>query len=106
MLNVPLEVGKDVPFVQTFGMPSVPFATQAEGAKIAPPPAQRSQFPRTVASAFLIRDAITIFGAVNLPLMISASLPEETYANPVLKMATMQLLLPVSLQIFARPIHL
>jgi hypothetical protein len=38
--------------------------------------------------------------------MISASLPEDTFANPVLKMATIQLLVPVLSQIFATPIHL
>jgi hypothetical protein len=59
-----------------------------------------------VASTFLIRDAITIFGAVNLPPIILSSLSEETFANPMLKMATMQLLVPAFSQVFATPIHL
>lgn len=105
-VNVPLGVWKDLRFVQMFGRPSTLAASQTEGAKVAPPPAQRPTFPRTVASTFLIRDAITIFGAINLPPMISASLPEDTFANPVWKMATMQLLVPVFSQIFATPIHL
>jgi hypothetical protein len=105
-VNVPLGVWKDVRFVQMFGRPSTLAAAQTRGAKVAPPPVQRPKFPRTVASTFLIRDAITIFGAVNLPSMISASLPEDTFANPVLKMATIQLLVPVLSQIFATPIHL
>ncbi|KAG9196965.1 hypothetical protein G6514_002728 [Epicoccum nigrum] len=104
-VNVPLGVWKDVRFVQMFGRPSAPIAVQTEGAK-APPPVQRPRFPRTVAATFLIRDAITIFGAVNLPPIISASLPEDTFANPMLKMATMQLLVPIFSQVFATPIHL
>lgn len=105
-VNVPLGVWKDVRFVQLFGKPSAQVAAQTDGAKVAPPPAQRPKFPRTVAATFLIRDAITIFGAINLPPMIASSLPEETFANPMLKMATMQLLVPVFSQVFATPIHL
>ena len=104
-INVPLGVWKDVRFVQLFGRPSTPVAARTEGAK-GPPPVQSVRFPRTVASTFLIRDAITIFGAVNLPPIVSTSLPEETFANPMLKMATMQLLVPIFSQIFATPIHL
>ncbi|KAJ4988789.1 hypothetical protein SVAN01_05766 [Stagonosporopsis vannaccii] len=105
-VNVPLGVWKDVRFVQMFGKRSAPVAAQTEGAKVASPTVQRPRFPRTVAATFLIRDAITIFGAVNLPPMIASSLPEETFANPMLKMATMQLLVPVFSQVFATPIHL
>ncbi|KAF2629638.1 hypothetical protein BU25DRAFT_419929 [Macroventuria anomochaeta] len=105
-VNVPLGVWKDVRFVQMFGRPSVPVAAQTKGAKVPPPPVPRLKFPRTVAATFLIRDAITIFGAVNLPPMIASSLPEDTFANPILKMATMQLLVPVFSQVFATPIHL
>jgi hypothetical protein len=104
-VNVPLGIWKDVQFVQLFGRPSTPVATQVEGAK-RPPPVQSGRFPRTVASTFLIRDAITIFGAVNLPPIISSFLPEETFANPMLKIATIQLLVPAFSQIFATPIHL
>jgi hypothetical protein len=105
-VNVPLGVWKDVRFVQMFGRPSVPTAAQTEGAAVNPPPAVRPKFPRTVAATFLVRDAITIFGAVNLPPMIASSLAEDTFANPMLKMATMQLLVPVFSQVFATPIHL
>lgn len=105
-VNVPLGVWKDVRFVQMFGRPSALAAVQEGATRAAPPPVQRPKFLGTVASIFLIRDAITIFGAVNLPPMISASLPEDTFANPMLKMATMQLLVPVFSQIFATPIHL
>lgn len=101
LVNVPLGVWKDVRFVQMFGRPSAPTASTSS-----PPTVQRPRFPRTVAATFLIRDAITIFGAVNLPPIVSASLPEETFSNPLLKMATMQLLVPVFSQVFATPIHL
>lgn len=104
-VNVPLGVWKDVQFVQLFGRPSTPVTTRIEGTK-RPSPIQSARFPKTVASNFLIRDAITIFGAVNLPPIISSSLPEEIFANPMLKMAMVQLLVPVSSQIFATPIHL
>ncbi|KAH6618719.1 hypothetical protein C7974DRAFT_35987 [Boeremia exigua] len=106
IVNVPLGVWKDVRFVQMFGRPSAPVAAQTEGAKTTSPPVQRPNFPRMVAATFLVRDAITIFGAVNLPPMISNSLPEETFSSPMLKMATMQLLVPVFSQILATPIHL
>ncbi|KAF1929421.1 uncharacterized protein M421DRAFT_419952 [Didymella exigua CBS 183.55] len=105
-VNIPLGAWKDVRFVQIFGRLSAPGAAQIEAAKTAPPPVQRPKFPRTAASTFLIRDAITIFGAVNLPPMVSVSLQEDKFANPMLKMATMQLLIPVFSQIFATPIHL
>ena len=104
-INVPLGVWKDVRFVQLFGRLSTPVTTQGQGAK-RPPLVQSARFPRTVASTFLMRDAITIFGAVNLPPIIASSLPEETFVNPMLKMATTQLLVPVFSQIFATPIHL
>ena len=104
-VNVPLGVWKDVQFVQLFGRPSASVATRVEGAKRTPP-VQSGRFPTTVASTFLIRDAITIFGAVNLPPIISSALREETFAHPLLKMATVQLLVPVFSQIFATPIHL
>jgi hypothetical protein len=106
-VNVPLGVWKDVRFVQMFGRPSQPVAAQTDGAKVAPPlPVQRPKFPRTVATTFLVRDAITIFGAVNLPPMIASALPEDTFSSPMLKMATMQLMVPIFSQIFATPIHL
>lgn len=104
-VNVPLGVWKDVQFVQLFGRPSTPVTIRIEGTKI-PSPVQSARFPRTVASTFLIRDAITIFGAVNLPPIISSSLPEEAFANPMLKMATMQLLVPAFSQVLATPFHL
>ena len=105
-VNVPLGVWKDIQFVQMFGRPSAPVATETEGAKAAPLSVQRPKFPRTVAATFLIRDATTIFGAVSLPPMVSSSLSEETFANPMLKMAATQLLVPVFSQVFATPIHL
>ena len=105
-VNVPLGVWKDVRFVQMFGRLSQPVAVQAEGAKVAPSPVQRPKFPKTVATTFLVRDAITIFGAVNLPPMIASALPEDTFSSPMLKMATMQLMVPIFSQVFATPIHL
>lgn len=104
-VNVPLGVLKDMSFVQMFGRPSTPVVAQSDGVTVKSPPA-RLKFPRMVAATFLIRDATTIFGAVNLPPMIASSLPEETFTNPMLKMATMQLLVPVFSQVFATPIHL
>ncbi|KZM18692.1 hypothetical protein ST47_g10052 [Ascochyta rabiei] len=104
-INVPLGVWEDVHFVQMFGRPSTPVAAQTEAARVKSPPVQRPRFPRTVARTFLVRDAITIFGAVNLPPMIASTLP-DTFTNPMMKMATIQLLVPVFSQVFATPIHL
>lgn len=84
-----------------FGRPSVPIVAQAEDAKIA-----RPKFPRTVAGMFLVCDAIAVFGAVTFPPMIASTLTEYAFKNPTLKMATMQLLVPVFSQVFMTPIHL
>lgn len=64
------------------------------------------KFPRMVGATFLFRDAITIFGAINLPPILSSSVPDSTFSNPAVKMAVMQFCVPVLSQVVATPIHL
>jgi hypothetical protein len=59
-----------------------------------------------VGATFLFRDAITIFGSVNLPPMLSPLLPDSYFANPALKMAALQLSVPILSQVVATPVHL
>ena len=65
-----------------------------------------ARFPKVVGATFLFRDAITIFGAINVPPIVSAAVPDSTFANPMLKFAALQLSVPVLSQVVATPIHL
>ena len=110
LVNVPLGVWKDVRFVQLYGRPTTPKAAiniplAASSTKTASPIVP-TRFPRVVGATFLFRDAITIFGSINLPPMLSASVPDTIFSSPAIKMAAMQIFTPVLSQIVATPVHL
>lgn len=113
IVNVPLGVWKDVQFVQLYGRPTAAnnVATASLSAKTAAtatqkPPAQHAKVPRTVGATFLFRDAITIFGSINLPPMLSPLLSDSYFASPAMKIAALQLSVPVLSQVVATPVHL
>ncbi|KAF2830231.1 hypothetical protein CC86DRAFT_286036 [Ophiobolus disseminans] len=94
IVNVPLGVWKDVRFVQLYGRPN------------AQPPSRPVKVPRIVGATFLFRDAITIFGSINLPPMLSPLLSDSYFASPAIKMAALQLSVPILSQVVATPVHL
>lgn len=113
LVNVPLGVWKDVRFVQLFGRSttpkdaiSIPTQSRTASSKLIPPPIMPVRFPRIVGATFLLRDAITIFGSINLPPMLTSSVPDSIFSSPAIKMATMQIFTPVLSQIVATPVHL
>ena len=113
LVNVPLGVWKDVRFVQLYGrptaassIPTTPLAAKAGAAASQRPPAQPAKVPRIVGATFLLRDAITIFGSINLPPMLSPLLSDSYFASPAMKMAALQLSVPILSQVVATPVHL
>jgi hypothetical protein len=112
-VNVPLGVWKDVRFVQLYGRPTEAIAISNASlvAKAAATVSQRAppkiaKVPRIVGTTFLVRDAITIFGSINLPPMLSPLLSDSYFANPAIKMAALQLVVPILSQAVATPVHL
>ncbi|KAF2850964.1 hypothetical protein T440DRAFT_507663 [Plenodomus tracheiphilus IPT5] len=113
IVNVPLGVWKDVRFVQLYGRPTTPKAAinipiqpESASSKTSPPTIVPARFPRIVGATFLFRDAITIFGSINLPPMLTSSVPDSIFSSPAIKMAAMQIFTPVLSQIVATPVHL
>lgn len=115
IVNVPLGVWKDVRFVQLYGRtnPASNVKTKPLIAKVAAsaaaaqqPSPQPTKVPRIVGATFLFRDAITIFGSINLPPMLSPLLSDSYFASPAMKMAALQLSVPILSQIVATPVHL
>jgi hypothetical protein len=111
-VNVPLGVWKDVRYVQLFGRPSnsatistIPLVAKAAASTVQQPLQQNAQVPRIVGATFLFRDAITIFGSINLPPMLFPFLSDSYFVSPAIKMATLQLSVPVLSQIVATPVH-
>ena len=113
LVNVPLGVWKDVRFVQLYGRPTAassiptsPLVAKAAAAATQRPPTQPAKVPRLVGGTFLLRDAITIFGSINLPPMLSPLLSDSYFASPAMKMAALQLSVPILSQVVATPVHL
>ncbi len=67
---------------------------------------QKTRFPRLVGGTFLVRDAITIFGSINLPPILNSITPNSLFSSPAVQMAVIQMFTPVFSQIFATPVHL
>ncbi|KAJ5473313.1 hypothetical protein N7475_002879 [Penicillium sp. IBT 31633x] len=66
----------------------------------------RTRIPVATYSAFLVRDALTIFGSFSLPAMVSASIPDSIASQEYLKILIAQLAIPASIQLVSTPIHL
>jgi hypothetical protein len=87
-------------------IPAVPLIAKAAANTTKRPLKQPAKVPRIVAATFLFRDAITIFGSINLPPMLSPLLSDSYFSGPAMKMATLQLSVPIVSQVFATPVHL
>lgn len=98
--NVPLGIWKDVRFSQLFGAKGDASSRPAEATKLA------KGAPRSATAAFLIRDAITIFGSFTLPGVVSELLPRSLMPDPASMAVFMQLSVPMLSQVAATPIHL
>ncbi|KAF4997453.1 hypothetical protein FGRMN_3817 [Fusarium graminum] len=98
IINVPLGVLKDVRFAQMFSASSTP------ADKVAPPIA--AGVPKAATAAFLMRDAITIFGSFTMAPWISAFIPNSLSSNAHSKAIISQLTVPIFSQLAATPVHL
>ncbi|PWY87103.1 hypothetical protein BO94DRAFT_67254 [Aspergillus sclerotioniger CBS 115572] len=111
VVNSSVGIWKDVKFAQLFGHKATP-ATPPQTPTASPAPSQSKilrvsrSIPFATYSAFLIRDALTIFGSFSLPAMVSASIPDSVASNEYLKVLMAQLAIPASIQLISTPIHL
>ncbi|KAJ5400530.1 hypothetical protein N7465_011019 [Penicillium sp. CMV-2018d] len=131
IVNSSVGIWKDVKFAQLFGhsntsVPATnnttppsptptPTSTSASSSTstsntTSPPKTARSigrtRIPVATYSAFLVRDALTIFGSFSLPAMVSASIPDSIASQEYLKILIAQLAIPASIQLISTPIHL
>lgn len=117
VVNSSVGIWKDVKFAQLFGQnhnASLNKTTPPPPSTNSPPPASTTSkilrsarsFPVATYSAFLIRDALTIFGSFSLPAMVSASIPDSVASREYLKILLAQLAIPASIQLISTPIHL
>ncbi|WZH45548.1 uncharacterized protein QYS62_006609 [Fusarium acuminatum] len=98
IINVPLGVLKDVRYAQMFSAPSTPTD------KVAPP--IKPGVPKAATAAFLMRDAITIFGSFTMAPWLSSLIPDSLSSNPHSKAVISQLTVPIFSQFAATPVHL
>ncbi|CAI7643093.1 unnamed protein product [Penicillium viridicatum] len=131
IVNSSVGIWKDVKFAQLFGHSntSVPAANNTTPPSPTPTPTStsastststsnttsppktarsigRTRIPVATYSAFLVRDALTIFGSFSLPAMVSASIPDSIASQEYLKILIAQLAIPASIQLISTPIHL
>ncbi|KAM0298303.1 hypothetical protein HYE67_001350 [Fusarium culmorum] len=98
IINVPLGVLKDVRFAQMFS------ASPVLTPKVAP--VVKPGVPRAATAAFLMRDAVTIFGSFTMAPWLSSLIPDSLSSSPHSKAVISQLTVPIFSQFFATPIHL
>ncbi|PWY85904.1 hypothetical protein BO70DRAFT_217736 [Aspergillus heteromorphus CBS 117.55] len=120
LVNSSVGVWKDVRFAQLFGQSHGHShnhnhnhnQTPAPKPVPAAPAPQRKilRFSRSIPfatySAFLVRDALTIFGSFTLPGMVSGSIPDSLASTEPQKMLFAQLAIPAAIQLVSTPIHL
>ncbi|RHZ49717.1 hypothetical protein CDV55_102442 [Aspergillus turcosus] len=118
VVNSSVGIWKDVKFAQLFGhktTTTTESATKTTNTQSGATSTATSQtkvrtvtrsFPLATYSAFLIRDALTIFGSFNLPPLVSASIPDAVASSEYLKILIAQLAVPASIQLISTPIHL
>jgi hypothetical protein len=107
------ECGRMFDSFKTYGQPTaantisaVPLVAKVAATTTQRPLKQATKVPRTVAATFILRDAITIFGSIILPPMLSPFLSDSYFQSPAMKIATLQLSVPIISQFFATPVHL
>ncbi|KAJ5791481.1 uncharacterized protein N7518_008492 [Penicillium psychrosexuale] len=123
IVNSSVGIWKDVKFAQLFGHSNTsipvtnnttpprttPITTPTSNTSSTPKTARsigRTRIPVATYSAFLVRDALTIFGSFSLPAMVSASIPDSIASQEYLKILIAQLAIPASIQLISTPIHL
>lgn len=121
IVNSSVGIWKDVKFAQLFGhnnhattnpsSTTTPTQSQSQSPNNPSPPKTarsigRTRIPLATYSAFLIRDALTIFGSFSLPAMVSATIPDAIASQEYLKILIAQLAIPASIQLISTPIHL
>ncbi|KAI0425322.1 hypothetical protein F5Y09DRAFT_322049 [Xylaria sp. FL1042] len=121
-INVPLGIWKDVRFAQIFShnrtVDTIGYETNRVTTKASPKLAATSsptcsvptpsprRMPRAVASVFLARDAITLFGSITLAPKAATYIPDSLVSTLHAKTAISQLTMPVVTQLVATPVHL
>ncbi|KAJ5503194.1 hypothetical protein N7463_006068 [Penicillium fimorum] len=124
IVNSSVGIWKDVKFAQLFGHGNTSMAATNNTATPGPTPTPtstttnttatpktarsigRTRIPVATYSAFLVRDALTIFGSFSLPAMVSTSIPDSIASQEYLKILIAQLAIPASIQLVSTPIHL
>ncbi|KAJ5824313.1 hypothetical protein N7447_006653 [Penicillium robsamsonii] len=123
IVNSSVGIWKDVKFAQLFGHGntsmaptnntatpgSTPTTASTSNTTASPKTARsigRTRIPVATYSAFLVRDALTIFGSFSLPAMVSTSIPDSIASQEYLKILIAQLAIPASIQLVSTPIHL
>lgn len=111
LVNVPLGLRKDVRFVQLFGErssipPSTLTPSQATTSKAIMPTVPKLGFSRYAMTAFLARDAFTIFGSFVLAPRVAAAIPDDSNLSPRAQMAISQLSIPAVVQLATAPLHM
>ncbi|KAJ5207084.1 hypothetical protein N7491_002284 [Penicillium cf. griseofulvum] len=125
IVNSSVGIWKDVKFAQLFGHGNTSVAATNNTATPSPTPTPtststssttstsktarsigRTRIPVATYSAFLVRDALTIFGSFSLPAMVSTSIPDSIASQEYLKILIAQLAIPASIQLISTPIHL
>ncbi|TDZ27775.1 putative membrane protein [Colletotrichum spinosum] len=99
LVNVPLGVWKDVRFAEIFGSG---VSSETAPKTVSAP----RRLPRAATAAFLVRDAVTIFGSFTLPTWVAGAIPDDVTSSPHAKAMLTQLTVPVVSQVVASPIHL
>ncbi|KXG53845.1 uncharacterized protein PGRI_008950 [Penicillium griseofulvum] len=127
IVNSSVGIWKDVKFAQLFGHGNTSVAATNNTTTPSPTPTPtptststsnttstsktarsigRTRIPVATYSAFLVRDALTIFGSFSLPAMVSTSIPDSVASQEYLKILIAQLAIPASIQLISTPIHL
>lgn len=102
-VNVPLGLWKDVRYSQFFGDPAGAKAASQVACAAKTQLAKAST--RAPTAAFLVRDAITVFGSFTLPSLVSDIIPHRFVPDAASRAIIAQLTVPVISQIGATPAH-
>ncbi|OJJ43928.1 hypothetical protein ASPZODRAFT_135327 [Penicilliopsis zonata CBS 506.65] len=102
LVNAGVGIWKDVRFAQLFGSSS----STAAAAAVRQSTQLLRRIPTSTYSAFLVRDAMTIFGSFSLPGPVAERIPDAVTASPALKTLVAQVGVPAAMQLVCTPVHL